>query len=67
MFLFSSYLVCPEWFYSLFSTDLSGSEAKIKSVETFVHDLKVEALFKEETSQKKDDWVNYCNKMKKTS
>ena len=55
MFLFSSYLLCPEWFSSLFSTDLSRSEAKIKSVETFVHDLKVEALFKEETSQKKDD------------
>jgi hypothetical protein len=49
MFLFSSYLICPEWFYSLFSTDLSGREAKIKSVETFVQDLKVEALFKEDT------------------
>lgn len=48
MFFMSSYLFCPEWFNSVLSTDLNGNEAKIKSVENLVQDLKIEALFKDE-------------------
>jgi len=48
MFFMSSYLVCPEWFHSVLSTDLNGNEAKMKSVETLVQDLKIEALFKDD-------------------
>jgi len=48
VFFMSSYLLCPEWFHSVLSSDLDGNEEKIKSVETLVQDLKFEALFKDD-------------------